>query len=194
MIYDPSTSSDTVQEQIPAVAFIDYWGGLHPFNDTFSAYLHNMSSSCGYDSFLSNYLTFPPPGPLPSTLPGTFENGTTTPDCDVFDAIYNEVFFINPCWDIYQVATTCPQLWDVLGFPGSNAYLPEGATVYFNRTDVQQAINAPVGNWAECSDGVLDTDTSPPSGLSVLPGVIERSKRTVIGHGVRSFPLPFCFG
>jgi hypothetical protein len=31
---------------------------------------------------------------------------------------------------------------------------------------------------------VNNTDTSPPSGVSVLPGVMERSKRTVIGHGV----------
>lgn len=29
---------------------------------------------------------------------------------------------------------------------------------------------------------MLDTDTSPPSGLSVLPRVIERNKRTVIAH------------
>lgn len=48
---------------------------------------------------------------------------------------------------------------------------------------MQRAINAPVQEWNECSNGVLDTDTSPPSGLSVLPGVIERTKRTVIGHG-----------
>jgi len=34
MIYDPSTSYDVIQEQIPAVQFVDYWGGLFPFNDT----------------------------------------------------------------------------------------------------------------------------------------------------------------
>ncbi|KAH7419946.1 Alpha/Beta hydrolase protein [Cadophora sp. MPI-SDFR-AT-0126] len=183
MIYDPSTSSDAIQEQIPAVQFVDYWAGLHPFNDSYRAFLHNMSDSCGYTAYLEKYLSFPPPGPFPVELPGTDENGTTTDDCDVFDAIYNEIFWLNPCWDVYQVATTCPQLWDVLGFPGSQTYLPEGASVYFNRTDVQKAINAPIGNWDECSDGVLDTDNSPPSGLSVLPGVIERSKRTIIGHG-----------
>ena len=87
------------------------------------------------------------------------------------------------CWDVYQIATTCPLLWDVLGFPGSFDYLPAGASIYFNRTDVQKAINAPVGEWEECSGGVLDTDTSPPSGLSILPRVIEKNKRTIIGHG-----------
>jgi carboxypeptidase D len=187
MIYDPSTSYTAIQEQIPANQFVDYWYGLMPFNDSFSAQLHNMSDSCGYTDFLNTYLQFPPPGPLPTQLPGTDEDGNLLDGCDIFDAISNEVFYVNPCWDIYQVATTCPMLWDVLGFPGTNAYLPEGATIYFNRTDVQEAINAPIGNWEECSSDpvfVNNTDTSPPSGVSVLAGVIERSKRTVIGHGV----------
>lgn len=186
MIYDPSTSYDAIQEQIPAVQFVDYWYGLMPFNDTFRAELHNMSDSCGYTDYIEKYLAFPPPGPFPSELPGQDADGNTLDGCDVFDAIYNEVFYVNPCWDIYQVATTCPVLWDVLGFPGSFPYLPEGASIYFNRTDVQQAINAPIGNWEECSSAdvfVNNTDNSPPSGVSVLPGVIERSKRTVIGHG-----------
>jgi carboxypeptidase D len=43
--------------------------------------------------------------------------------------------------------------------------------------------------WKECSDGVLDIDTSPPSALSVLPSVIERSKRTIIAHGNLDFIL-----
>lgn len=89
----------------------------------------------------------------------------------------------------FKVATTCPLLWDVLGFPGSFDYLPPGAEIYFNRTEVQRAINAPVGPWAECSSGVLDTDSSPPSGLSVLPRVIEKNKKTVIGHGLLDFIL-----
>jgi carboxypeptidase D len=58
---------------------------------------------------------------------------------------------------------------------------------YFNRTDVQQAINALVGNWDECLEidvFINGTDNSPPSGVSVLSGVTERSKRTVIGHGI----------
>jgi carboxypeptidase D len=192
MIYDPSTSYDVIQEQVPAVQFVDYWYGLMPFNDTFRAYIHNMSDSCGYTDYISTYLTFPPPGPFPSTLPGTDSDGNTLDSCDVFDAIYNEVFYVNPCWDIYQVATTCPMLWDVLGFPGSVPYQPAGASIYFNRTDVQLAINAPLIEWEECTSTdvfVNNVDNSPPSGVSVLPGVIERSKRTIIGHGALDMVL-----
>lgn len=57
--------------------------------------------------------------------------------------------------------------------------------MYFNRTDVQKAINAPHIDWASCSAidvFVNGTDKSLPSGVTVLPGVIERSKRTIIAH------------
>ena len=92
------------------------------------------------------------------------------------------------------VATTCPLLWDVLGFPGSFDYVPNGANVYFNLTDVQTAINAPVQEWDECSTidvFVNGTDTSAPSALSVLPGVIERADRVILGHGLLDFILQY---
>ena len=95
---------------------------------------------------------------------------------------------MNPCWDIYDITTTCPNLWDVLGFPGSFPYEP-APWIYFNRTDVQKAINAPLGNWEECSSGVLDKDTSEPSSYTVLPRVIEKNDRTIIGHGMADFIL-----
>lgn len=193
MIYDPSTSYDIIQEEIPAVEFVDYWGGLFPFNDTYRAEIHNASDACGYTDYLDKYLTFPPPGPFPSELPGVDTDGNLLDGCDVFDSIFSEISLINPCFDIYQVATTCPLLWDVLGFPGSFDYVPEGASIYFNRSDVKAAINAPVdSNWMECTNVnvfVNGTDNSPPSGVSVLPGVIERSKRTVIGHGALDMVL-----
>ena len=166
---------------VPAVAFVDYWENLLALNASFLTDIHIRADSCGYTSFLNDYLVFPPAGPLPSPP------NASAPGCDVFDDIFNAASLINPCFDIYQVATTCPLLWDVLGFPGSFDYTPVGATVYFNRTDVQQAINAPIQEWMECTNNnvfVNGTDNSPPSGLSVLPGVIERLNRTIIGHGV----------
>ncbi|KAL8817509.1 MAG: hypothetical protein Q9223_003672 [Gallowayella weberi] len=177
LIYDPSTSTDTVQEQIPAVAFVNANANLFALNASFTADIQSRAASCGYTSFLETYLTFPPPGPLPGPPNSSIEG------CDVFNDIFNAVSLINPCFDIYQIATTCPLLWDVLGFPGSFDYLPAGAEIYFNRTDVQTAINAPIGEWTECSNGVLEEDDSLPSGLSVLPSVIDRLNKTIISHG-----------
>nr|POF01230.1 putative serine carboxypeptidase [Quercus suber] len=175
LIYDPTISYGVVQDDIPAVPFVDYWQGLFSLNETFTADIHTRADECGYTDFMNTAMQFPPKGPLP-TPPNV--NGDVE-GCSIWQDIYNAALVFNPCWDVYQVATTCPILWDVLGFPGSIGYLPDGATIYFNRTDVQKAINAPIGEWEECSNGVLDTDNSPPSSLSVLPRVIEKNTRTV---------------
>ncbi len=76
----------------------------------------------------------------------------------------------------------------MLGFPGSFFYEP-APWYYFNRTDVKKAINAPDTDWEECSAGVLETDTSEPSSWTVLPRVIEKNDRTIIGHGMADFIL-----
>ncbi|KAK5108688.1 hypothetical protein LTR62_008093 [Meristemomyces frigidus] len=185
MFYDPSTSYSVVQDDIPAVPFVDYWSGLFSFNETFMDDIHTRADACGYTNFMDLAMTFPPNGTLPTPPNVDYsEQG-----CSIWNDIYNAALLVNPCWDVYQVATTCPILWDVLGFPGSIPYLPDGATIYFNRTDVQEAINAPIVPWEECSGGVLVTETSPQSGLSVLPRVIEKNKRTIIGHGMLDFIL-----
>jgi len=188
MIYDPVTTYNAISNEIPTVPFVDYWTGLFPFNDTYKEYLHTQADACGYTNYTEEYFVFPPKGlqPSPADLPGTDRYGLPTTGCALWESVYNEIMYINPCWDVYQVATTCPILWDVLGFPGSIPYVPAGADIYFNRTDVQKAINAPIQEWEECSNGpvfVHDNDKSAPSGTTVLPGVIERSKRTIIGHG-----------
>ncbi|TKA76925.1 hypothetical protein B0A55_03109 [Friedmanniomyces simplex] len=184
LFYDPSTSYGVVQDDIPSVPFVDYWSGLFSLNDTFMADIHKRADACGYTEFMEIAMTFPPNGTLPTPPNADYQ----IEGCSIWNDIANAALLVNP-------STTCPILWDVLGFPGSIPYLPDGATIYFNRTDVQKAINAPIGQWEECSGGVLtapngsSTDTSPPSGLSVLPRVIEKNDRTIIGHGMLDFIL-----
>lgn len=95
---------------------------------------------------------------------------------------------------MYEITTTCPLLWSVLGFPpGNSPYTPVGATVYFNRTDVQKAINAPPSlSWKQCpalGESVYVNENSPASALSVLPRLIEQLNRTIIAHGQLDFRL-----
>lgn len=70
---------------------------------------------------------------------------------------------------------------------GSQLDAPTG--IYFNRTDVKQAIHAPLDvDWAECTGGIFpDGDTSLPPALTVLPSVIEKNNRTVIVHGLADY-------
>jgi carboxypeptidase D len=186
-IYNPSLAADEIQEPIPAVQFTEYWTGLFPFNDTFRADLKRREQSCGYADYVAEYLVYPPKGPQPSQLPGTHPNGTTRDECwNIYWDIFDAILLLNPCFDIYQVATTCPLLWDVLGFPGSMPYLPEGASIYFDRADVKRAIHAPLNiTWEECSSDdvfINGTDRSAPSTLSVLPHVIDATQNVIVGH------------
>lgn len=197
LIYDPVITYDELQEPIPAVQFTEYWAGLFPFNDTFRSNIKHRDSKCGYSDFISEYLVYPPKNHahMPSRLPGTFRNGTSKPGCgeSLFLDIFDAILWINPCFDIYQVATTCPLLWDVLGYPGSMPYLPTGASIYFNRTDVKTAIHAPQTiNWETCSEidvFVNGTDHSVPSSFGPLPRVIEKTKNVVIAHGALDMVL-----
>jgi carboxypeptidase D len=183
MIYDPATTYDVLMTEIPATPFVDYWAPLFGLNKTFMDDIHNRSEICGYNAFLEEALVYPPKGPLP-TPPNA--DGSMI-GCSLWEDILEAVSLVNPCFDIYQVATTCPLLYDVLGYPGSFGYLPDGAQVYFNRTDVQKAINAPIQPWEECTDGILTVDNSDYSAFSVLPGVIEHTNNVIIGQGMMDF-------
>lgn len=169
-------------QEIPVVKYVKDFDSFFNLNDTTMADLSSRAEKCGYTDYLAKNLVYPPKGKLP-TPP------RTTQSCALWNTVRQAATLFNPCFNMYDIATTCPNLWDVLGFPGSFNYVPPGATIYFNRTDVQKAINAPIQPWKECSDVALRQDSSLPSGLTILPSVIERSKRTVIAHGNLDFIL-----
>ncbi|KAH9873230.1 hypothetical protein J1614_005628 [Plenodomus biglobosus] len=184
MFYDPSIAEDSVLADVPAVAFVDKWAGLFNFNETFTKDIHERADACGYTKYLEEYLTFPPPSKIPQPA-----NNSQVDGCGLWDDIFNAVVLTNPCFDVYAIATTCPLLWDPLGFPGSFDYVVAGTEIYFNRSAVQAAINAPIQPWAECSDGVLDNDTSLQSSYEVIPRIIDALDRTVIAHGELDYIL-----
>ena len=108
-------------------------------NDSFLAQMEKLDKSCGYAALRDKYLTFPPPG----NQPQKYLNLTAEAKCDVFDLLDDALLEVNPCFDIYEINQQCPLLWDVIGFPTQLVYSPEGASVYFNRSDVKAALHAP---------------------------------------------------
>ncbi|KAJ6131487.1 hypothetical protein N7523_001193 [Penicillium sp. IBT 18751x] len=190
LAYDPCIGQfDYVQEEIPAVPFVQKNANLFGFNETFMADLEHLHKKCGYADYIDKYLTFPPP----HEQPPLFFNYTKDAKCDVFDMIYEETFKVNPCWDLYEVSSMCPLLWDVLAFPGSLDYQAPGSTVYFDREDVKKAMHAPNITWSECSNEPVfvggsagpeqEGDTSANPIEKVLPQVIEATNRVLIGNG-----------
>ncbi|KIJ33176.1 hypothetical protein M422DRAFT_183566 [Sphaerobolus stellatus SS14] len=186
-ISDPSISFDVVLEEIPALNFVNKYQNVFSFNSSFMKTLQATSDNCGYTNYMQNFVTYPPKGLLP--LPGNTTRIKNS--CDIWDMIFEAALLINPAFNIYRIFDTFPVLWDVLGFPGS---FPDTqvSPLYFDRMDVKQAIHAPTNvDWVECSNINVfpHGDASMPSALTVLPNVIEKSKRAVIVHGLADFIL-----
>lgn len=194
-INDPIIGDEVIQQEVVIMPYVHYWQNLFYLNDTFLATLDAKAASCNFTAYYEKYFTFPPPaGPFPQ-LADPFLSDTA--ECDIFDDVYGAVLEVNPCFNIYHITDTCPHLFSQLGIVNQGDYQPPGAQVYFNRTDVQAAINAPVGtNWQQCTDvnvfantpnrttGYNGSDTSiGPARDGALQRVIEYTNNTIIGSG-----------
>ncbi|KAL5520959.1 hypothetical protein ACEPAF_2962 [Sanghuangporus sanghuang] len=191
-IADPTLTYGILQQDVPALRFVQSHPDLFPFNSSFMATLQNISDTCGYTDYLDQFVTYPPVGQLP--LPNGTQGGfSAVASCRVHSPIQRAIQVLNPVFDVYRVSDTWPNLWSVLGFPRSTQEF-----IYFNRTDVQDAIHAPHIVWRSCTNtnvyvntttGRPINDQSIPSMLSIMPNVIEKSERTVVVHGLADFIL-----
>jgi carboxypeptidase D len=186
-INDPVIGWEVVQSQIPAVGFVHKYEHVFAFNQTFLAHLDSVAAKCNYLDYMKKHVTYPPQGLLP--LPGKSTEADS--NCDVWDEIFNASLIVNPAFDMYHVFDMSPILWDVLGFPGSFVQT-QVSPLYFDRKDVKAAIHAPANvDWVLCTNTNVFPrgDSSLPPAFTVLPNVIEKSKRSVIVHGLADFLL-----
>lgn len=158
-------------------------------NSTFVQQTNAAEVSCGYKAYTDKYFTFPPPKQPWAPVPNP-----TSAGCDLFDSVYSAAMEVNPCFNIYHITDTCPFTYGHLGIVNPGDYSPPGAVVYFNRTDVRKAINAPLdGTWYQCTPNSVFTgtgDTSPGPALDgTLKNVIEKTNNTIIGSGGLDFLL-----
>ena len=148
------------------------------------AQLKAGADACGYTSYHAQHTsTFPPTGPIPAP--------PKLSECRIYGSAVGAAFYANPCFNFYHLTDYCPYLWSELGFPS----LGGGPRNYFDRSDVQRAINAPRTNFWVCElqpnifEGRVDGDRSLPSGLGPLPSVIDRTQNVIIAHGLLDFLL-----
>ncbi|KAH7368780.1 carboxypeptidase cpdS [Plectosphaerella cucumerina] len=199
-INDPLIGDSTLQQQAVILPFIEYWQNLFYINETYMDALRWTHEYCNYSTYLETYGTFPPPeGPFP-VLPDPYLDESGNYTCDMFDYAYAAALEVNPCFNIYHITDTCPFTYSQLGIVNQGDFSPPGAQVYFNRTDVQDAINAPRTNWAQCTRNNVfgqgdpnsnSSDTSlAPAQTDVLRRVIEHTNNTFIGVGRLDYILP----
>lgn len=170
-----------------AVQHLNKYSSVFALNETFMQEINERAEKCGYFEFMDYALSFPPITKLPSGP------NISAPGCAVWDDIVTAAITVNPCFNFYHLTDFCPYLWDELGFP-SLGYGPNSETRgpslafylnannladYFNRSDVQKAINAPPTSYAICGNDNLGLDDSIPSALGPLPSVIERTNNVM---------------
>lgn len=194
LMYDPVIGKfDYVGQTVPAVPFIEKNAQFFNFNETFMKTLHKAHEECGYADYIDKYMQFPPPGNQPALH--TWYNNVSA-SCDVYNIAHLAAFRPNPCFNVYEISNQCPFLFDPLSFPTDVAYnYPGFDGPYFNRSDVKAAMHAPQDvSWSECSGPVFDPSSSNPGEYGdydlsldpiqkVLPQVIERTNRVLIGNG-----------
>jgi carboxypeptidase D len=189
-INDPIIADDTTQQEVVIAPYLEYWNNLLFLNESFLERIWERNDECGFTDHFNKYLQFPPPqGPIPTLPPQTYANNYS---CDQFSSAYAAILEVNPCFNIYHITETCPHPYSQLGEINEGDYVPPGAQVYFNRTDVQQAINAPPTDWNQCSNGVfrdpvanetVNDQSLGPAQNGVLQRVIEYTNNTLIGSG-----------
>ena len=84
-----------MQQEIPALRFALAHKDLFPFNASFYAQLQNISDTCGFTTYLDDFVTYPPKGQLPLPVGATINNETLAvgvrADCRMHSPIQREV-------------------------------------------------------------------------------------------------------
>lgn len=194
MMYDPCVGQcGFIEQTVAAVPYVEKNIEFFKFNDTFMDSIQKAHTDCGYEDYIENYLTYPPSGNQPALPSTTYQYNTTDKSCDVWNNIINAALMNNPCWNVYEISSTCPILFDPLSFPTILAYqYPEFNGPFFNRSEVKKALHVPESvSWAECSGPVFvdGKDYSADPIQKVLPKVIEKTGRVLIGGGDYDFEI-----
>lgn len=187
---------NAIQEEYVTYPFLEHNQNILNLNNSFMESLSDMHQQCGYADYIDKYLTFPASGQQPEI----YYNSSANASCNVFNTANFGLLTVNPCFDIYEITDNCPIVSDVLGFP-TQLSQDQYNTTYFNRTDVKEAMHAPLDvTWMECSAGQVfiggpeidgyysggpqgEGDLAPDPIQHVLPQVIEATNRVLIGNG-----------
>jgi len=187
---DPSITGDPFGEEIPSIPYAIAHQHDLKLSDAFIAKMIKKAKAHGVYDYVEQNLKYPPAGPL--SIPAAakqFEN--YSPWSDIFAEAYAAT---NGAFNVYDTRpkNSWYPLQDPLGFP-PNEDTASANNFLNNVKGLKEAIHAdPSITWKECTDRSPfknGLDRSLPPDVTVMGSVIERSKRTVIQHGLQDFVL-----
>ncbi|KAL4890596.1 Alpha/Beta hydrolase protein [Aspergillus ambiguus] len=182
---DPVINEVVASQDVPAVSMLNQYEAFFALNKTFMEDINKRANDCGYMELMEMALKYPPVHKLPPAP------ANDRPGCDIWNSTNRAAKFVNPCFNRYNIRDYCPYAWNQMGFPASS----EGPHNYFNRSDVQNAINAYPTDFVSCrADREFEIfgqkgDTSAPTSFEVLPRVIEGINNAIISHGLLDFMI-----
>lgn len=183
-INDPAIGRLPIMEHVPTVDYLNKHSSYFNLNETFTRDVDKRARDCGYTDFMDEALTFPPKGHF-ALPPSVNETSVVNETCKLWLDVARAAIYVNPCFNPYHITESCPFPSNPLGFPS----LGWGPNNYFNRSDVQAALNihGPRPSFKMCNAGMYGLESSEPAALSVLPSVIERTGNVLIANGELDF-------
>ncbi|WFD34855.1 carboxypeptidase D [Malassezia cuniculi] len=176
---------NTIGKELPAVQFAQENAKLMKLNQSDVDSLVKLGKEIGIDDYVEKYLTYPPAGPLP--VPSAFNQSKS-----VYSAMKKMAKKANPCFSPFYIINSAPCPLDGMGLdPVSEVGHTNN---YFNNNPTsKQIIHADNVSYVECSHKhpfkiMKNSKTEFPLN-TVLPSVIEKSKRTVIQHGAYDYVM-----
>ncbi|TID12460.1 Carboxypeptidase cpdS [Venturia nashicola] len=170
---------------VPMLSYAQYWQPLLRLNSTFMANMQKYADDMGYTKFYRDYFTFPRTEYMP--IPPNVQETTS----HFRGMIERAALLLNPCFNIYHISDTCPFPYDP---HSADNWVPSDPPTYFNRTDVQKAINAPLGKYSVCEGKNFATedgeDNAPKSIFTTLPRVFDRTPRNLVVGGALDMLVP----
>lgn len=183
-VNDPAIGPLPIMEHAASVQYLNKYSTYFNLNDSFMDAVNDRAKECGFTDFMAEALKFPPNGTFafPDSINVT---AVVDEDCKLWMDIATAALYVNPCFNAYHISESCPFPSNELGFPS----LGWGPNNYFNRSDVQEALNIPSPgvDFKLCKAEDLGLESSEPSAFGVLPSVIERTGNVVIASGELDF-------
>lgn len=177
---------EVVRTQLPAVQFAKLNAKVMNLTQADLHTIERDGEQNGIATYVEDNLHYPPKG----LLPHPSVNSSTAPA----KALEKAAKARNKCFSPFYIANKAPCPVDALGEDDTTE--KSNTHNYFNRNpEVKKLIHADTNiSWIECVknkafDTMKDSLAEFPA-LTVLPKVIEKSKRTVIQQGTYDYLLP----